>query len=77
MRARVPHDIEGFGILSGKEPQMNTPLFGEGCVYTDDLPIDGCGEGRLGQAGPDIAGDIDRPNATRVLFDATVGQGDS
>ena len=73
----MPHDMEGLGILSGEEPQMNVPPVREDRIDADDLSVDGCGECRLGQPGTDFAGDIDRPNATRILFDATVGQGDS
>ena len=73
----MPHHAEGFGVLPRQEPQMNRPLFGEDRIGSDDLAVDDCRERGLSQSGTDIAGDIDRPNAARVLFDTTIGQGDT
>ena len=74
MGTRMPHDPQRLGIFFGKHAQRHFAVARQRRDGIDRLAIDLGGNGGLCQAGADIGGDINRPNAVAIFANAAVGE---
>jgi hypothetical protein len=75
VRGRVAQHEEGLGIAVGEDGDL--VVAGEARGEVDDLAVDFCGDGGLGQALADRAREVEHGGAVGDLFDAAVGEGDA
>jgi hypothetical protein len=76
MRARVPHNIEGFRVFAREKPKRDIPFFWQQLIGSDNLPVNYSRQGGLGQAGANLCGNIDDANAMRKFQRFAVRQSD-
>ena len=73
---RMPQQVQGFGSLVVISRSEIWPSAGRGASVPTRLAIDFGGQRGLGQARPDFGGNVDRPDAPRILQGLTVGEDD-
>ena len=74
--AGVSHDRQRVLILGGQDRDLRRSVLGQASVESDNLTVEACGDGRLGQARPDACGEVERGGGGIEFASRAIGEGD-